>query len=732
MCVAKHLLLFLFLLSPAIAQDKGLQETTTPISSWRFKESLFTGGTIPDTSGDLDIRLTKGGLAFINEDAQEAVLLPNGARRILLAENIDPSTLLPGEAFTISTWLRMDTPGKWAGVFSAIQDNGEHERGWAAGVHDRKFYFGLRTRGGEKITYLFSQSPAEERQWHHLLASYDGATMRLYVDGVLEAESREQSGDIFWPEATNISIGAYEDNDERHPLLGALHSIELYDTALPADDVARIHARLAGTFPEPQTPEDQINARTPDTLVGWPMYRRDPQRSARTPESLALPLTESWREDGPTPRPSWPEPAQRSYWQNLQDIVPRVVFDLADHPVSDGTLVVIGSSRDDHLRCLELDTGQMRWMVATEGPIRFAPVIDGDGVIVASDDGFLRRIDLTTGAVEWATRLAPSDRRIPGNGRVISNWPIRTGPVLDRGLIHATSGLFPKFGTFAHAVDPGTGDIVWQRPLPGVSPQGYLLASPTRLFVPTGRTSPVMLGRGDGRSLGTFELPGGTFALLVEDELISGPGSSGEIAPANISTRETAAGFRADRGVVVPEFIILQRGDLLRVLDRPTLLALRKARNDLLQEQARLEAELRNNANASETALAQVRNALEENLNDIQHCELWQTTINGHSLALASEQLIVGSDDAVVIFDARTGERLWSHKINGLGVGLAVAGGRLLVTTDQGTLHAFGPEAMGSPPQQIAQPEFGKIQSVLLADELAMIKHSGMDRKSVV
>ena len=237
-----------------------------------------------------------------------------------------------------------------------------------------------------------------------------------------------------------------------------------------------------------------------------------------------------------------------------------------------------------------------------------------------------------------------------------------------------------------------------------------------------------MLGRGDGRSLGTFELPGGTFALLIEDELLSGPGSSGELATADIRTRETAAGFRADRGIVVPELIILQRGDVLRVLDRKRLIDIRRSRTKLLASQARLEATLKAGRVDVAEELGKVRGALAENLSELEGCELWQATIEGRSLALAGNQLILGSNGEVVIFDAPTGTRIWQSSIDGNAVGLAVAGGRLLVASDRGALHVFGPGTPLEDATRLTSPLNTQATTSLSEDVLLKIEDAGMDR----
>ena len=62
----------------------------------------------------------------------------------------------------------------------------------------------------------------------------------------------------------------------------------------------------------------------------------------------------------------------------------------------------------------------------------------------------------------------------------------------------------------------------------------------------------------------------------------------------------------------------------------------------------------------------------------------------GNSLALAGDTLFVGSAGRVRAFNAHSGRKLWSEAVPGRALGLAVANGALLVSTDTGAIISFG------------------------------------------
>ena len=79
--------------------------------------------------------------------------------------------------------------------------------------------------------------------------------------------------------------------------------------------------------------------------------------------------------------------------------------------------------------CLDAATGKVRWRFFTEGPVRLAPAVSDGKVYVGSDDGWVYCLDADDGRLVWKYRVDPESNLIPGNGRVISSSPVRTGPL---------------------------------------------------------------------------------------------------------------------------------------------------------------------------------------------------------------------------------------------------------------------------------------------------------------
>ena len=219
----------------------------------------------------------------------------------------------------------------------------------------------------------------------------------------------------------------------------------------------------------------------------WPTWRYNTRRSAVSQQTLPDELHLQWVRKNPPVRPAF---GSR-----------RLQFDAGYEPVVLGKTLFMGSSYNDSVSAIDTDTGTEKWVFYTDGPVRFAPVAWKNRVYVASDDGCLYCLDGKAGNLLWKFRAVPSHRKVVGNGRVMSVWPIRGGPVLKDGRIYFAAGLWPFEGIFVYALDAETGQVVWLNDrcgslylghphgawsFGGPSLQGYLLINGKDLIVPNG------------------------------------------------------------------------------------------------------------------------------------------------------------------------------------------------------------------------------------------------------
>jgi outer membrane protein assembly factor BamB len=254
-------------------------------------------------------------------------------------------------------------------------------------------------------------------------------------------------------------------------------------------------------------------AATGALAADWPTWQHDAGRSAATEEALPERPTVLWVRQFPVPKPCWEDPVNQD----------RMPFDASLEPVVAGQILVVASNRDDSVRAVDTRTGRDLWQAVTGAPVRLPPVLHDGRVHAVSDDGFLYTWGLADGRLLWCARGGRDERRVLGNGRLVSAWCARGGPVLLGDTLYFGAGIWPFMGTTMRALDPATGTPVWTQALLGdlylkhphggaesfgaLAPQGACAAAGDRLVVPNGRSLPAVLRRTDG-SLLHFRLDG--------------------------------------------------------------------------------------------------------------------------------------------------------------------------------------------------------------------------------
>ncbi|NLF70242.1 MAG: PQQ-binding-like beta-propeller repeat protein [Candidatus Anammoximicrobium sp.] len=415
----------------------------------------------------------------------------------------------------------------------------------------------------------------------------------------------------------------------------------------------------------------------------WPCGRADAARSGWTAEPLGVELSLRWTAvESHPPAPAWPS-------------LKRMPFDRACQVVVAGGRVLYGTSADDKVVARDAATGKTLWTTFADAPVRFAPAVWRDRVFVVSDDGLLYCLDAADGRVRWKFRGGPRNELVLGNGRAISRWPARGGPVVADNLVYFGAGIWPTEGIFLYALNAATGQVVWcndssggmemdqphggARAVSGASAQGDLVVAGDALIVPTGRAVPAVFNRADGtfryfhlqanRAAGgseaaafdQFFVNGGTLFATADGRLqqVLGTPSRG---PSPRITHSYTAGVQI---AAHPKWIVCAKDSALFALDRQRLL---------------VESEVLDRKGAKKTVRVLGKPA-------------WEVELPGGaatSLIAAGEWAIAGGAGVVTARDIATGKMRWQASVSGTVYALAVAEGRLLASTDRGRIYCFG------------------------------------------
>jgi len=196
----------------------------------------------------------------------------------------------------------------------------------------------------------------------------------------------------------------------------------------------------------------------------WPTYRRDAQRSAASTASVGegLRVLWQWKPVGAKPLKDVHSPAAG----------PRLSPDfMATAPVAAAGNVWF-ASHDGTVRCMKAADGKEVWRFATGGMLFAPPTIWKGRAMVGGGDGRIYCLDAATGRCLWQLLAAPRDRRVFWFGHLISTWPVVPGVVVQDDVAYAVAGYQKENGVHAYAIDPKSGNVLWEKDDAGSGVQG--------------------------------------------------------------------------------------------------------------------------------------------------------------------------------------------------------------------------------------------------------------------
>jgi Concanavalin A-like lectin/glucanases superfamily len=204
--------------------------------------------------------------------------------------NVGNSSLLQPSTITLLAWVRAtSTPFKVKTVAAQGADGSCGQASYALYTGGSRDASGLRFyiwNGTAVAVSPAADNAMWDGKWHLAAGTYDGATVRLYVDGTEVGSGTPASGSIGYGLAgnNNFTIGNYggaSECVESTNFSGDIDEVRVYSRALTATEIGRL---AASTGP---TPPDLI----PDTPAAQPPVRASRRRRTRR----AWTATRSWR-----------------------------------------------------------------------------------------------------------------------------------------------------------------------------------------------------------------------------------------------------------------------------------------------------------------------------------------------------------------------------------------------------------------------------------------------------
>lgn len=137
-----------------------------------------------------------------------------------------------GGVFTIECWAWRDSSWASVGQAGGLVTKWESSAGWALNmVQDGRLQLLRNTTGG------FSATGVSADAWHHIVATSDGTTTKIYVDGTLFHTEANASSLGTSTNVAGVRVGRRASTPEEY-FYGKIDEVALYTVALSAGEVA--------------------------------------------------------------------------------------------------------------------------------------------------------------------------------------------------------------------------------------------------------------------------------------------------------------------------------------------------------------------------------------------------------------------------------------------------------------------------------------------------------------
>lgn len=156
-----------------------------------------------------------------------------------------PVEELPHDRFTVELFVK-DHVNQPVGALLSLKSQFKTDLpGWVVGYYDHKIIFQMKTTAGEAASLETRIGRGFKRYFYHIVATYDGSNMSLYVNGALQS-SKKVEGEVYRADKSELEAAAYLQNEPFMDLGNLLQSARIYDDALTKSEIQSRYAGLQG------------------------------------------------------------------------------------------------------------------------------------------------------------------------------------------------------------------------------------------------------------------------------------------------------------------------------------------------------------------------------------------------------------------------------------------------------------------------------------------------------
>ena len=196
------------------------------------------GTTAADSSGNGNSGILQNGASWTSGRSGGAVSLDGVDDTVFISNAAGLTSITNG--LTVAAWVyRPANQTGFASVLSREVGTGYYEH-FYLGFENGNYRWFVNTSGGYSNSSLGGTAPTG--QWIHMVGTYDGTTVTLYVNGALQF-STPHSG-TFGSDTTGIAIGVNHNSAAHQPddaFSGKIDDVNIYSYALTAQEALQLY-----------------------------------------------------------------------------------------------------------------------------------------------------------------------------------------------------------------------------------------------------------------------------------------------------------------------------------------------------------------------------------------------------------------------------------------------------------------------------------------------------------
>lgn len=385
---------------PSIYDDATLR------GYWQFEETSGTNVDDSSTNGNdgtasrSNILNHTGGI-----NGRKATFVASSSDKITLPDN---TSIKPTGNFTIGAWIKTSSTGAFKAIFQSYSQN-TNVAGFNLSIDNSNH---LRLDSGKNsgttqgVDYQFVTGSTNicDGNWHYVAGVYNGSSLTLYVDGVVDGTVSWANGPAYAP-THYIRIGATNSaGTDSNFFDGDLDAVALWGSALSASDIAGI----ADSSPSLSVSPSSSVSRSPSVSPS--------ASSSRSPSSSASPSPSISTSPSPSPSPSSsfsPSPSPSSSQSPSSSVSPSPSPSGGLTTAFDGLIHTWVKSSDGFI--YGFDNRGSIYRRDTDG-VHHKIYTDSNGAIKGAAEWFIHND--TRAWLYWATDTALKRKPLPG----LSNW----------------------------------------------------------------------------------------------------------------------------------------------------------------------------------------------------------------------------------------------------------------------------------------------------------------------